>query len=613
MPGIKIRNIALSIVLCAQVLRAQDTIRYTGKTLVNVDYHHGQLSPAIGVHSYQTLRANRQDPSRDSAITWTYNHAPMLAYFNNTFYLSYLSNPVGEHVPPGQTLLQTSKDGSKWTKPVAIFPPYKIPDGTTKKAHPGVAKDLYAVMHQRMGFHVSKNNKLLALAYYGIALDAKDDPNDGNGIGRVVREIRADGSFGPIYFIRPNASRTQLSTYPKFTESKDKAFVKASEELLADQLVTQQWAEEADRDDPLIALKGEYKAFSYYHLPDGRVVGLWKNALTSISADNGKSWRYSPKRAPGFVNSNAKIWGQRTSDGKYATVYNPSEFRWPLAISVSDNGLDYNNLLLVNGEITSMRYGGNYKSYGPQYVRGISEGDGIPPDGKLWVTYSMNKEDIWVSGIPVPVRSAAEKHAADRFNDLPAEKALAEWNIYSPHWAKVTVDKAGDGMNKLSLRDADPFDYAKAERVIPPTKKLVAEFSVEPQQNGHGLLDIEFQDAKGTPGIRISFDSAGVFRTKAGYRNKNLLDYNPGEKYEIKVQLNTETRLYSITVNGKNLGNNILFAPLESVSRITFRTGNTRRFPDADTPTDQMYDLPDAGRKDKEAVYHVRYLLTRPF
>jgi hypothetical protein len=112
------------------------------------------------------------------------------------------------------------------------------------------------------------------------------------------------------------------------------------------------------------------------------VVGLWKNALTSISTDNGKTWPTNAARAPRFVNSNAKIWGQRTSDGKYATVYNPSEFRWPLAISVSKDGLDYTNLLLVNGEISTMRYGGAYKSYGPQYVRGIEEGNGVIPDGK---------------------------------------------------------------------------------------------------------------------------------------------------------------------------------------------------------------------------------------
>lgn len=73
-------------------------------------------------------------------------------------------------------------------------------------------------------------------------------------------------------------------------------------------------------------------------------------------------------RAKGFVNSNAKIWGQRLSDGTYATVYNPSEFRWPLAISLSKDGLEYTTLNLVHGEITPMRYGGNYKSYGPNIL-----------------------------------------------------------------------------------------------------------------------------------------------------------------------------------------------------------------------------------------------------
>jgi hypothetical protein len=30
--------------------------------------------------------------------------------------------------------------------------------------------------------------------------------------------------------------------------------------------------------------------------------------------------------------------------------------------------------------------------------------DGTPPGGNMWVTYSMNKEDIWISKIPVPVK-----------------------------------------------------------------------------------------------------------------------------------------------------------------------------------------------------------------
>ena len=482
----------------------------------------------------------------------------MRAYWNNTFYLNFLSNPVGEHVPPGQTLLQTSADGIAWSKPQIIFPPYKIPDGTTKKDYPGVAKDLLAVMHQRMGFFVSKNNKLLTLGYYGIALDAKDDPNDGNGIGRVVREIHKDGTFGPIYFIRHNASWKQKLEYPLYGTSKDKAFIEACDELLSNKLMTQQWGEEADRDDAIVSLKGEYKAFRYCHLPGGRGVGLWKNARTSISKDDGQTWLYPPKRAPRFVNSNGKIWGQKTVDGKYVTVYNPLEFRWSLALSVSDDGLHYKNLLLVNGEITSMRYGGNYKSYGPQYVRGIEEGNGVPADGKLWLTYSMNREDIWVSSVPLPITVKADQQANDVFDKMVPGKELDSWNIYSPAWSPVKIIKQGNGGKVRSRSDSDPFDYAKAERVIPAIKKLIAEFAVTPQQAKNGLLDIEFQDAKGAPGIRLSFDSTGVFRTRAGYRNKTLLKYETNQEYKIAVKLNTETRLYTVTVNGKNTGNNIL-------------------------------------------------------
>lgn len=334
--------IILSCILYNTILQAQDTVRYTGSTLVNVDYHHGQLPLAMGVHNIQVLRANRNDNSPAFGYGWTYNHAPMLAYWNNSFYLEYLSCPVGEHVPPGQTLLVTSKDGYHWGNPVIIFPPYKIPDGTVKEGEKDTARNLYAVMHQRIGFYTSKNKKLLALAYYGMVLAPKDDPNDGKGIGRVVREINANGSFGPIYFIRFNHAFNEKNTsYPFYKTAKDKGFIAACDELLATPLQMQQMVEEADRDDPLIPLKKDFKAFNYYHLPDGRAVGLWKYALTSISKDEGKTWTYNPTRAPGFVNSNAKIWGQKTSDGKYATVYNPSEFRWPLAVSVSDDGLKY--------------------------------------------------------------------------------------------------------------------------------------------------------------------------------------------------------------------------------------------------------------------------------
>lgn len=591
---------------------AQDTVHYTGKVLSNVDYHHGQLSPVMGVHNIQVLRANRENPDARNGMGWTYNHAPMLAYVGGTYYLQYLSNPVGEHIPPGQTFLMRSTDGYNWTDPVVAFPPYKVPEGFTKKGNPNAAKDLFGVMHQRMGFYLAQNGTLLTVGYYGIALDQKDDPNDGNGIGRVVRKINKDGSLGPIHFLRYNHDFNEKNTdHPFYKKSRDKAFVAACDELLSQPLMMQQWNEEADRDDPLIPVKKEYKAFNFYHLNNGDVVGLWKHALTSISKDGGKSWVYNPLRAPGFVNSNAKIWGQRTSDGKFATVYNPSEFRWPLALSVSADGLEYTNLLLVNGEITPMRYGGNYKSYGPQYVRGILEGNGTPPDGNMWVTYSMNKEDIWVSRIPVPIKDRAEHHVADDFSLSADGKELEFWNIYSPLQAPVKIQRDDQGIKVLSLSDEDAFDYAKAERLFPSSKKVTVSFSVKPMQDNFGQLQFEIQDAKGNPGMRLIFDKDSLLKAKTGARFKRISEYRAGKEYEIKIELSTKERMYRVFIDGKPAGGSVLFfAPLSEMQRIVFRTGEPRRFPSPETPADNFTDLPNAGAKEQKASYLIRYVKT---
>lgn len=604
---------SLSHLLQVGKAAAQDTVKYIGTTLSNVDYHHGQLSPAVGVHNIQVFRANRAHPELAGGHNWTYNHQPMLAYWNKQFFLEFLSDPVGEHIPPSESLLQTSKDGYQWSGPVVVFPPYKIPDGWKKKGNDKVAKDLYAIMHQRMGFYVSKSDRLFVLGYYGVAMDAKDDPNDGNGIGRVIREIYRDGRFGPIHFIRNNASWDKnLSAFPFYTENKDKGFVKACEELLAQPLMMQQWVEEADRDDPLIPLKRAIKAFNYYHLPNGQVVGLWKHALTSISTDGGKTWAYDPLRAPGFVNSNAKIWGQRTADGRYATVYNPSEFRWPLAVSTSDDGLHYKDLLLVNGEISSMRYGGNYKSYGPQYVRGIVEGNGNPPGQAMWVSYSMNKEDMWVARVPVPITSEVTQPIKEVFSRMTDGKELNDWNLYSPLWAPVQIEKTTNGNKVLALRDKDPYDYAKAERVVPESKKLSVKFTLVPQQVDHGLLHIECLDAKGQAAVRLILDKDSLLKIKAGYRDSKLSTYQAGDALQIELKLDVSSRSYTVAVNGEQKGTKIFFAPVASISRVAFRTGEVRRFPDADTPTDQDFDLKNPGDPVKEAVYYIQDFSAEP-
>lgn len=170
----------------------------------------------------------------------------------------------------------------------------------------------------------------------------------------------------------------------------------------------------------------------------------------------------------------------------------------------------------------------------------------------MWVTYSMNKEDMWVSRIPVPVKDKVTQNVNDDFSKMVAGKELNEWNIYSPLWCNVSVEQKA-----LALRDSDPFDYAKAERVFPVAKKAEVTFKLSAAQTSHGQLEIELADRKGMACLRLILDSTGNILTKQGYRNKSLGKYKQGEELTIKIELNTATRFYNVIINGGKPAANI--------------------------------------------------------
>jgi len=89
----------------------EEPVRYTGNDQVDAN-HDGSLRLAVGAKSWQAFRANREHPELAEDFGWTYNHAPMLAWWNNRFWLEYLSGPVHENKGHGQTLIFSSSDGA---------------------------------------------------------------------------------------------------------------------------------------------------------------------------------------------------------------------------------------------------------------------------------------------------------------------------------------------------------------------------------------------------------------------------------------------------------------------------------------------------------------------
>ena len=177
--------------------------------------------------------------------------------------------------------------------------------------------------------------------------------------GLVVREIFADHSLGEIFTLRLVGSAPQRP--PMFDQSRDAGFVDACRALLANTIYLEQqdrgrllgdrrmkWHDAAawpggkvpgDNDKWVCG-----KAFSFFTQPDGTRVGVCKMGWVTTSTDNGKTWSM-PVVPPTLVTGKAKVWSQRTADGRFALVYNPSrKNRFPLVIVTSDDGVHFRDM-----------------------------------------------------------------------------------------------------------------------------------------------------------------------------------------------------------------------------------------------------------------------------
>ncbi len=153
---------------------------YTGDTQTSKYFYDGGIRHAVGVHHYQVSRASRSFPDDGVTPGYTYNHQPYLAYWNGKFYLQFLRGQVEEHTPPTRIVLSTSDDGRNWTDPETAFPVYTLPEIKNDKGYlPAGTK---SVLHQRMGFYVSPNNRLLISGFYSYCYSPRYSPNKGSWI-----------------------------------------------------------------------------------------------------------------------------------------------------------------------------------------------------------------------------------------------------------------------------------------------------------------------------------------------------------------------------------------------------------------------------------------------
>lgn len=609
-----------SIIATAAPGGPEEPVVYTGQDVPSASgyqdgWHHGRLPPAVGVQNYEVMRANRSHPEWSDGLGWTYNHAPNLAYWNGRFYYHYLATPVGEHIPPGVTLMMTSVDGKQWTRPEVIFPMGFWSEQTEVREEQ--VRNL--VMHQRMGFYVAPDGRLLASGFYGV--------NDGNGMGRVMREIHADGRLGPIYFVRKNTTWPHGDfMFPDYTDSDDPGFIAAVEAFLDDPVRRIQWWEEhwlePDIDDFVGGLQpieadGEMepgKGFNFYTRDDGVVVGLFKDSWATLSTDDGAHW--SPLvKLPRFTWGGAKVWAQRVDSGGYAMVINPthSAARHPLAVTTSDDGIHYQGMAGVHQSLPPKRYWGLHKRPGQQYVRGIVEGNGNPPGDDLWVAYSVTKEDMWISRIPTPIRDRVDGPVADNFDHMDTGGVVTDWNIYHGPWHPVEVVNGPDGGRKaLKIEDRDPYDHAIARRVFAESAQVTVRFSLFTEV-ANGPLEMDIVTRPGDRLVQLRLAQGQLSAADGSGMWQPVAAMTKGRWYDLGVELDATKRRYRLMLDGQTLASWHPFSADHDgkPSRIDFRTGEYRAEDDVQKQKSGSEDVPgwdepDADEPAPVSTYYVR-------
>jgi hypothetical protein len=491
-------------------------LEYVGPGLPDDEAADGRLMYSPGVQNIQVCRANRKYPppfgdDPENYLGWTYQHHVGIGSWKGKLYAVWDMTHVGEDNPPCHLVYSTSSDGFNWSEPKDLYP-------------------FNTAYNLRFYFFHASNGRMLVFAagYY-----PTDNMSESKKDRLYVREITADHKLGEIYtLIKPGPGHP-----PSYKQSKDAGFLQACREAINNKPLLEQgdyglllgkrkmkWHYDENWPGGRIARFSSLwqfgKSFSFFHRKDGTLVGVCKMGFVNQSKDEGETWSL-PTIPRGIKGGGGKLWAQKTPDDRYAMIYIPQmDHRYPMAITTSDDGITFRDMRVIHGEVAPQRYQGRAKDIGPQYLRGITEWGGDAPGldkDSIWTIYSMNKEDIWVSRIPVPVIAEAKEHANDNFDNIVTGPRVPGWNTYSPLWAPVRIAAESSSKNHyLELEDHEPADYARAIRTFPTSKSADINFRVAAAQADRGRLEIELLGELGTRPVRLILNDKGKLRAVDG-------------------------------------------------------------------------------------------------
>ncbi len=313
-----------------------------------------------------------------------YNHHSKLVYFRGRYY-SMWSNHISAEDGPGQRVLySSSEDGTNWREPRELAPPPMPQDSNQlpkKWLAPVAWIELDGRLWAKIGAYTSESRSQRTY---------------------IFTEIMPSGERGPLMIASPD-----------WIGNSDTDFVLEYFDTEERKKLIKQIREASDRPVPPQGIDStKLNEFSFYEAADGSFVCLARDdefshrMYASISEDPTEWPAAHPTDIPDAPSMTISV---ALDDGSILLIGNQTatEFdngdkvkfydRVPLTVSLSSDGKVFDRAFAVRADKHRLRISG---------VTGRGEGGGQYPaaivrDGYLFVLYSMCKEEIHITKIPL--------------------------------------------------------------------------------------------------------------------------------------------------------------------------------------------------------------------
>jgi len=333
-----------------------------------------------------------------------YCHHPHMIHHGDTFFATWSNHRDGEDGPGQRVLYSTSEDGKTWSPFAECFPAI----GETRKP-------------RQTGRVLTSNGIVLvddtvyAIAEVDDQFDASDEELKAQreaeagrttyrnrlGWGRLARAMKPDGELGPAFWLIDDPP-DPIDGAPQFPCSADAAFAELARRInkaLADPLHMPAWDFRYHTAWTTAEDGHGLCEPSVYQRTDGVLVKLSrdlqgsKRMYASLSRDGGKTWD-TPVQTH-IPDSPSKAVTGTLPDGRVYLIGNQAIGRDPLVISLSRDDVNFNWAASIRHDAPKVRYTGAAKGPGFQYP------SAIVVEEALWIIYSIGKEDVAVSRVPL--------------------------------------------------------------------------------------------------------------------------------------------------------------------------------------------------------------------